>query len=113
MRPSSTNNNPQKMAAAPDSQFKELSLQGKMISFPVDPSLPPPPPNMRKLYPAIQPYQSGHLAVGDGHEIYYEQCGKFYSRFEKEKKTSQKKTTKIFFPEIFFFLVCAWCLRIF
>jgi proline iminopeptidase len=27
------------------------------------------------LYPAIEPYQSGMLAVGDGHEIYYEQCG--------------------------------------
>lgn len=26
-------------------------------------------------YPPIQPYQSGYLHVGDGHEIYYELCG--------------------------------------
>jgi proline iminopeptidase len=29
----------------------------------------------RTLYPDIQPYSSGHLAVGDGHEIYWELCG--------------------------------------
>ena len=29
----------------------------------------------RQLYPEIEPYESGHLDVGDGHEIYYEQCG--------------------------------------
>ena len=29
----------------------------------------------RPLYPEITPYDSGMLAVGDGHEIYYEQCG--------------------------------------
>jgi len=27
------------------------------------------------LYPSIEPYKSGHLDVGDGHQIYYEQCG--------------------------------------
>jgi proline iminopeptidase len=27
------------------------------------------------LYPPIEPFDSGYLAVGDGHEIYYEQCG--------------------------------------
>jgi len=27
------------------------------------------------LYPEIEPYETGHLAVGDGHEIYYEICG--------------------------------------
>jgi len=27
------------------------------------------------LYPAIEPFHSGHLDVGDGHELYYEQCG--------------------------------------
>lgn len=27
------------------------------------------------LYPAVEPYASGHLAVGDGHEIYWERCG--------------------------------------
>lgn len=27
------------------------------------------------LYPEIEPFESGHLAVGDGHEIYYEICG--------------------------------------
>ncbi len=30
---------------------------------------------MRKLYPAIEPFASGFLDVGDGHRIYYEQCG--------------------------------------
>ncbi|MDO8560756.1 MAG: prolyl aminopeptidase [bacterium] len=28
-----------------------------------------------KLFPPIKPYHSGYLAVGDGHEIYYEECG--------------------------------------
>lgn len=27
------------------------------------------------LYPAIEPYAHGMLDVGDGHQIYYEQCG--------------------------------------
>jgi proline iminopeptidase len=27
------------------------------------------------LYPPIEPFARGRLAVGDGHEIYYEQCG--------------------------------------
>ena len=30
---------------------------------------------MHALYPPITPYQTGMLAVGDGHEIYYERCG--------------------------------------
>lgn len=30
---------------------------------------------LRGLYPEIEPYESGMLAVGDGHEIYWEQCG--------------------------------------
>ena len=29
----------------------------------------------RGLYPPIEPYRSGRLDVGDGHEIYWEQCG--------------------------------------
>lgn len=28
-----------------------------------------------KLFPHIKPYRSGYLVVGDGHEIYYEECG--------------------------------------
>jgi len=28
-----------------------------------------------ELYPAIEPYESGHVDVGDGHSIYYELCG--------------------------------------
>lgn len=28
-----------------------------------------------KLFPPIRPYKSGYLKVGDGHEIYYEECG--------------------------------------
>ncbi|WP_324751078.1 prolyl aminopeptidase [Sphingomonas sp. LY54] len=30
---------------------------------------------LRTLYPAIEPYRSGHLDVGDGHEVYWELCG--------------------------------------
>jgi len=29
----------------------------------------------RTLYPAIEPHESGHLPVGEGHEIYYEVSG--------------------------------------
>jgi proline iminopeptidase len=29
----------------------------------------------RTLYPAIEPYQFGHLDVGDGHSLYWELCG--------------------------------------
>jgi proline iminopeptidase len=29
----------------------------------------------RTLYPPIEPYDTGHLDVGDGHSIYYEQSG--------------------------------------
>ena len=30
---------------------------------------------LRKPYPAIEPYRTGRLAVGDGHELYFELCG--------------------------------------
>ncbi len=30
---------------------------------------------MRSFYPEIQPYESGHLDTGDGHQIYWEICG--------------------------------------
>ncbi len=30
---------------------------------------------LRTLYPAIEPYASGQLDVGDGHVLYYERCG--------------------------------------
>ncbi|MBV53617.1 MAG: prolyl aminopeptidase [Coxiellaceae bacterium] len=30
---------------------------------------------MRRLYPAIEPYDFGHLAVSKQHRVYYEQCG--------------------------------------
>jgi len=29
----------------------------------------------KELYPPIEPFDSGFIAVGDGHELYYEQCG--------------------------------------
>jgi proline iminopeptidase len=32
-------------------------------------------PAAKRLYPPIEPYDSGYLDVGDGHRIYYEQCG--------------------------------------
>lgn len=28
------------------------------------------------LYPPIEPYRSGWMAVGEGHELYFEECGK-------------------------------------
>ena len=30
---------------------------------------------MRGLYPAIEPYRTGYFDVGDGHRLYWEQCG--------------------------------------
>ena len=33
------------------------------------------PPDRRTLYPAIEPYASGHMAVAGGHHIYWEQSG--------------------------------------
>ncbi|MEC7724222.1 MAG: prolyl aminopeptidase [Planctomycetota bacterium] len=38
-------------------------------------SLQPPRADLRDLYPEIEPFDKGHLAVGGPHEIYYEQCG--------------------------------------
>jgi proline iminopeptidase len=32
-------------------------------------------PDRRTLYPAIEPYRTGRLDVGDGHVLYWEQCG--------------------------------------
>ncbi len=32
-------------------------------------------PKRRTLYPPIDPYESGHLDVGDGHSLYWELCG--------------------------------------
>ena len=29
----------------------------------------------RGLYPAIEPSRQGYLSVGDGHELYWEECG--------------------------------------
>ncbi len=29
----------------------------------------------RELYPEIEPFETGRLPVGDGHELYFEQCG--------------------------------------
>jgi proline iminopeptidase len=29
----------------------------------------------RTLYPEIEPFNTGHLAVGDGHQVYYEESG--------------------------------------
>jgi len=33
-------------------------------------------PQGQGLHPAIEPYEIGHLDVGDGHRVYYERCGK-------------------------------------
>lgn len=34
-----------------------------------------PPADRRTLYPPIEPYDRGHLDVGDGHEVYWEVSG--------------------------------------
>ena len=34
---------------------------------------------LRTLYEAVEPLEAGHLAVGDGHEIYFECCGNPFS----------------------------------
>jgi proline iminopeptidase len=33
------------------------------------------PELLRRLYPPVEPYDSGHLNVGDGHRLYWEMCG--------------------------------------
>ncbi len=38
-------------------------------------SLGAPKNDLRPLYPKIDPFNHGHLAVDVHHEIYYEQCG--------------------------------------
>ena len=35
----------------------------------------PTPDARRTLYPEIEPYESGHLDVGEGHSLYYERVG--------------------------------------
>jgi proline iminopeptidase len=35
----------------------------------------PNPAPRRTLYPEIEPYRTGRLDVGDGHSLYWEQCG--------------------------------------
>jgi proline iminopeptidase len=37
--------------------------------------IPIPDPAHRGIYPPIEPYAAGRLAVGGGHEIHYEVCG--------------------------------------
>ncbi|GAA3972874.1 prolyl aminopeptidase [Allohahella marinimesophila] len=32
-------------------------------------------PQLRTPYPPIEPYETGMLDVGDGHQVYYERCG--------------------------------------
>ncbi|MGE3172149.1 MAG: prolyl aminopeptidase [Planctomycetota bacterium] len=38
-------------------------------------SLGDPVPSLRPLYPEIEPFDHGHLAVDGHHRVYYEQCG--------------------------------------
>jgi proline iminopeptidase len=37
--------------------------------------MPHQPDPRRTLFPEIEPYESGRLDVGDGHELYWERCG--------------------------------------
>ena len=41
----------------------------------LDRSPPPSTQPPRGLYPALEPYVTGRLAVTDGHDLYYEECG--------------------------------------
>jgi hypothetical protein len=41
----------------------------------------------RALYPPIEPFDAGYLAVGDGHEIYWEVPFKKYVFYCGEKQT--------------------------
>jgi proline iminopeptidase len=36
---------------------------------------PEAPATHRRFYPPVEPYESGYLAVGDGHNLYWELCG--------------------------------------
>ena len=56
------------------SGFKPLS-KAKQPSFAVQAPAPKNADSMRKLYPPIEPFDKGFLAVGDGHELYYEVSG--------------------------------------
>lgn len=38
-------------------------------------AFPTPDQSRRDLYPELEPYASGWMSVGAGHEIYYEECG--------------------------------------
>ena len=38
-------------------------------------SLQPPRADLRELYPELEPFDHGHLAVDGHHKVYYEQCG--------------------------------------
>ena len=38
-------------------------------------SLQPPRDDLRPLYPALEPFDHGHLEVDGHHRVYYEQCG--------------------------------------
>ena len=41
----------------------------------MSPDLIPPLTNRRELYPPIEPYSEGWLEVGDGHSLYWMECG--------------------------------------
>jgi proline iminopeptidase len=57
------------------SSFKPLSTS-KQPSFAVQaPKVPGSEKGSRTLYPPIEPFDSGYLAVGDGHELFYEVSG--------------------------------------
>ena len=43
------------------------------MTMTTDPTLIPSDPPA--LYPPVEPYLTGRLAVGDGHELYWEECG--------------------------------------
>ncbi len=52
-------------------------MQTSNESAPISPPKPAPAAEPERLivYPAIEPYKTGTLDVGDGHTIFYEECG--------------------------------------
>jgi hypothetical protein len=55
-------------------KFTPLTKESRTQSFPAE-EPPHPSSRVRKLYLPIEPYETGFLPVGDGHELYYEISG--------------------------------------
>ena len=77
------------MSNPPNKKAKLASLAGTTCTTTTSTATRPPPYQLvehqpvvqaraqdrKQLFPIPAPFDSGHLPVGDGHSIYYEQCG--------------------------------------